>query len=262
MLRLGPKILVSVIRFRSWALHPLVPALDIRLSQRLVTTSLGQTRGSAMTIHAFTRDYTDHSSNSGFQFEFRCDHCRIGYRSTFVANKLGIASELLHFAGSLFGGSISNASAGADYVKDAFRGKAWDDAFNSAMDECRPKFRMCSQCGSWVCLEVCWNEKRNLCGSCAPDLSKEAAIAQAQEAKNQIHEKAKQTDLVSGVDLQATRLAACPSCNARLEEGGKFCPNCGKAVRAQSKCAKCGAVSSSSAHFCPECGTPREKDAA
>ena len=34
-------------------------------------------------LHAFTRNYNDLSTESGFQFEFFCDCCGNGYKSTF-----------------------------------------------------------------------------------------------------------------------------------------------------------------------------------
>jgi len=36
---------------------------------------------------AFTRNYSDHSNDTGYQFEFHCDKCGNGYRSTFRASQ-------------------------------------------------------------------------------------------------------------------------------------------------------------------------------
>ena len=135
-----------------------------------------------MTSSTFTRNYRDHSNNEGFQFEFFCDKCGSGFRSPFATNALGLASDLLKAAGSLFGGAVASAGWGADHVKDAFRGKAWDDAYAAAIAECKPHFHQCGRCGHWVCPEVCWNQGRGLCLSCAPDLQQEAAVVQAQVA--------------------------------------------------------------------------------
>ncbi len=44
---------------------------------------------------AFTRNYTDHSTNQGFQFEFHCDRCGTGYRTRFQASTLGTISNAL-----------------------------------------------------------------------------------------------------------------------------------------------------------------------
>jgi len=116
-----------------------------------------------MTSTPFTRNYRDHSNNEGFQFEFFCDKCGSGFRSSFATNALGLASDLLKAAGSLFGGAVASAGWGADHVKDAFRGKAWDDAYAAAIAECKPHFHQCGRCGHWVCPEVCWNQGRGLC---------------------------------------------------------------------------------------------------
>ena len=43
-----------------------------------------------MTAQSFTRNYSDHSNDQGFQFEFHCDKCGNGYRSTFHASTLGL----------------------------------------------------------------------------------------------------------------------------------------------------------------------------
>ena len=37
-------------------------------------------------LHAFTRNHSDHSTEAGFQFEFFCDCCGNGFKSTFVAS--------------------------------------------------------------------------------------------------------------------------------------------------------------------------------
>lgn len=207
----------------------------------------------------FTRNYTDRSNDTGFQFEFHCDKCGNGHRSTFKTNKLGMAASLLKAAGSIFGGGLHNASWGADHVKDAFRGSAWDDAYKEAIEEIKPKFHQCTRCGKWVCPEVCWNAARGLCEECAPDLGEAAAAVQAQVAVEQIGEKARQHDQTGGLDMAAPKaIAACPHCHARVAAGTKFCAECGKPVaQAATKfCAECGGKIQPGAKFCPECGKP------
>jgi hypothetical protein len=211
----------------------------------------------------FTRNHTDHSNDTGYQFEFHCDKCGNGYRSSFKANKLGVAANLLKAAGSIFGGTLGRAGYGADHVKDALRGSGWDDAFQEAIDEIRPKFHQCSRCGRWVCPEICWNESRGLCEDCAPDLQEAAAAVQAQVAVDQIGEKARQHDQTGGLDMSAPQRApggaACPACKAQLQAGAKFCPECGAkaaapAAAARAFCSECGAKLGG-AKFCSECGT-------
>lgn len=43
----------------------------------------------------FTNNYTDLSTNNGFQYEFTCNRCGSGYRTRFDAWSLGTASQAL-----------------------------------------------------------------------------------------------------------------------------------------------------------------------
>jgi len=208
----------------------------------------------------FTRNYTDRSNDTGYQFEFHCDKCGNGYRSSFQASALGVGSKIAKGLGSLFGGSkMWQAGVAADHMKDGLRGKAWDDAFEKAIQEIRPKFHQCTRCGQWVCPQVCWNEARQLCEGCAPDLAEEAAHHQAHAAAQQIGEKIRKVDLVGDIDPTGQMLAQCPSCQARIQPGTKFCATCGKPVgTAAAKtafCTSCGKQLAPGARFCGECGT-------
>lgn len=206
----------------------------------------------------FTRNYTDHSNQSGYQFEFHCDKCGNGFRSTFDTSKLGVAAGLLQAAGSLFGGQLASAGWGAQHVKDALRGPAWDEAFQKAVAELRPKFHQCTRCGKWVCPEVCWNEARQLCEACAPNLQEQAASIQAQVAVEQAWDKARRSDQTAGLDLAAEQVAACPKCKASLQPKAKFCSSCGAPAGGAAKrfCAECGGELAAGAKFCAGCGKP------
>ncbi len=211
-----------------------------------------------MTSHPFTRNYSDHSNDQGFQFEFFCDKCGNGHRSSFRTNTLGVASSLLKAVGNLVG---SNVGYSADHVKDAFRGGQWDSAYQEAMNEIRPRFHHCTRCGKWVC-GTCWNEKRALCEDCAPDTQEEAASIQAQVAVEQLRERARQTDQTQQQDMASPQQAACGHCNARLHPGARFCAACGKptvaspAAAASARfCTSCGAKMPGDARFCSGCGT-------
>lgn len=207
---------------------------------------------------AFTRNFTDHSNNSGFQFEFHCDKCGNGYRSSFKTSSLGMAASFLKAAGSLFGGDVANAGWGADHVKDAFRGGDWDAAFKEANDEVRGKFHLCQRCGRWVCPTACWNPQRSLCKECAPDLQVEAASIQSHVAVEQMWEKARAGDQTQGANFQSTQMGACPRCNNRLEPNARFCVGCGLNLQAQAKpfCAQCGNQITPGSRFCAGCGAP------
>ncbi len=207
-------------------------------------------------IIQFVKNYEDLSTDRGYQFKFYCDHCGNGYMSSFDPSMLGMASGILNAAGSIFGGIFGRAGDSAYHVQQAIGGKAHDDALQKAVAEIKHKFKQCSRCGRWVCPEVCWNEKRNLCEGCAPDLAEEIASAQANAAVEQVREKARSTNYVKDVDMEVEATANCASCGARLG-AAKFCPECGQPVNAKAQCKKCGAELSASSKFCPECGEPR-----
>ncbi|MFZ5890639.1 MAG: double zinc ribbon domain-containing protein [Myxococcota bacterium] len=220
-----------------------------------------------MTSQAFTRNHRDHSNDTGFQFEFFCDKCGNGHRSSFKHNAVGVAASVIKAAGALFGGAAYRAGWGADHVKDALRGPAWDAAFKEAIEECRPRFRQCTQCGKWVCPEVCWNNERGLCENCAPDLREHAPMIQAQVAVEQAWQQAREGDQLRGADLNAKPLSvaaahACTQCRSQLAEGARFCANCGTAVvlaaapaaQAPKFCSNCGGKLEANARFCAGCG--------
>jgi hypothetical protein len=46
----------------------------------------------------FTRNYSDHSTYRGFQFEFFCDRCGTGYRTRFTPFAAGSVSSALDTA--------------------------------------------------------------------------------------------------------------------------------------------------------------------
>jgi Double zinc ribbon len=209
---------------------------------------------------AFTRNYTDHSNDTGYQFEFKCDKCGNGYRSTFHASKLGVGSKIAKGLGSLFGGGgggLWAAGQAGEFMKDGLRGQANDKAFQDAIEEIRPKFRQCTRCGIWVCPDVCWNHQRQLCEGCAPDLAEEAAAQQAQIAAQQIGEKLRKVDHVASFDPTAEMVSSCPSCRSQLQPGAKFCAGCGKPVGsgvAKVFCTGCGGPLAPGARFCAGCG--------
>ena len=103
-----------------------------------------------MALISFTRNYSDRSNDTGFQFEFYCDKCHSGHMSRFQPSAIGIGAKLLRAAGWVFGNYWSWGYAG-DSVKDVFRGRAWDKAYETAVGEAKQHFRSCTRCGHWVC---------------------------------------------------------------------------------------------------------------
>lgn len=203
----------------------------------------------------FTDNYSDLSTNRGFQFRFCCRKCGNGYMSTFQSNALGTAASAVQAASALFGGLLGRASQSADALQNVLAGPQKDAALRKAVEEISPLFKQCSRCGSWVCEPMCWNKSTGLCESCAPDMDEEIAAAQAQAAKAQILEKTRSVDYLGQRDLAQRAAVNCPKCGARTQ-GGKFCPDCGNVLASKKTCTACGAQADGSPKFCPECGKP------
>ena len=210
---------------------------------------------------AFTRNYHDHSNDTGYQFEFFCDKCGNGHRSSFQGSALGMGAKLAKGLGSLFGGgNLWAAGQAGEYMKDGLRGPAWDSAFKTAIEEIKPKFHQCARCGHWTCPEVCWNGARGQCTACAPDLAREASAMQANIQVEQLGQKMRQVDQVAGIDPSAQFVGSCPSCHAAVQPGAKFCASCGKPTSqsaAKAFCSGCGAQLAPGAKFCGGCGQPQ-----
>lgn len=208
----------------------------------------------------FVRNYSDISTDNGFQFEFFCDHCGTGFRTRFQPSVTGTISGALDTASSLFGGIFGQAANLGERVRSATWQQARDNALAVAIEELKPNFIMCPHCTTWVCRKNCWNEKRGLCKSCAPDLGVEMSAAQAQKTVQTIWENAdvsnddkKMLEKGYGETIQAT----CPKCEAPLAANAKFCPSCGAKLGTAGAafCTSCGAKLQPGAKFCAECGT-------
>jgi hypothetical protein len=203
----------------------------------------------------FTNNYTDLSSNRGYQFKFMCQKCGSGYMSTFKANSLGTAASAAGAVSSMLGGIFGRAAQSAQQLQQMVAGPQHDAALKAAVEEIRPKFHQCTRCGQWVCGPVCWNAKAGLCETCAPDMDEEIAAAQAAAARDQVMEKAKGVDFVGARDLSRVTAVNCQKCGAKVQ-GAKFCPECGTATAVKKTCGGCGTTVDGSPKFCPECGKP------
>src|SRR5512140_2028098 len=202
----------------------------------------------------FTGNYQDLSTDKGYQFKFFCEKCGNGYMSTFRTSTIGVAASAVKVAGSLFGGFLGRAANSAYEVQRAIGGPAHDAALKEAVAEIKPLFKQCTRCGKWICEPVCFNKKAGLCESCAPDMDEELASAQAEAAKEQVHEKARSVDWTKSRDVATVSAVACPACGAKAQ-GGKFCGECGASLSPKKKCPKCGTEAEGSPKFCPECGS-------
>ncbi len=223
----------------------------------------------------FVNNYEDLSTDKGFQFKFHCDKCGNGFMSRFQTSGLGMASSLLNAASNLLG--WGHAAGNSAYeIQRAVGGKAHDSALQAAVEEGKQHFHQCSRCGKWVCPEVCWNAAANQCEECAPDYEEQLAAAHAQAKadamRQQLYEKAQQTDYVSGIDMsvgnhvaaphavkpaEAAAGNACTNCGHAVG-AAKFCPECGTPAKAAAKpsCRDCGFTPEAPTRFCPECGSP------
>lgn len=206
----------------------------------------------------FTRNYTDQSTNQGFQFEFHCDRCGTGYRTRFQPSALGTVSSALDAAGGLLGGIFGRAADLGEKARSATWEKAHDEAFIKATEELKGDFMQCPRCNSWVCKKNCWNTNKGLCKHCAPDLGVEMAAAQASRTREEIwaHSKVAEEDrnMLKEESWRAGVRATCPNCNAPLAANTKFCPECGAKISGEAHCTQCGAKLAPGAKFCAECG--------
>lgn len=227
-----------------------------------------------MSLIQFVSNYDDLSTDRGYQFKFYCDKCHNGFMTRFQPSVTGTAGSLLRAAGNIFGGWASSAGNAAYDIQRSVGGPAHDNALQEAVREGKEHFHQCTRCGQWVCPEVCWNAKANLCEGCAPDYQEEMAAAhanaKAEATREQLYEKARGTDYVSGVDMKVdsyvsaptppasqTQQAApafCGSCGASVGRA-KFCPECGVPTKPPKlKCGGCGNEPEGTPKFCPECG--------
>lgn len=200
----------------------------------------------------FTNNYSDRSTNTGYQFEFYCDGCGTGLMSPFRASKIGIAGSLLSSASSFLGG-FGNAT---DNAQDMLRGRERDEALKAAVTEMKQHFKLCGRCGKWVCPAACWNDTRNMCEKCAPDLQEEMVAAQNTVTAEHMWRQARQGDMAKNIDMmqpdgKPVDAATC-ACGAKVT--GKFCGECGAEVKRRLTCPNCDADNSGTAKFCGNCG--------
>ncbi len=203
----------------------------------------------------FVKNYQDHSTDMGYQFEFFCDRCGNGFMSQFHPNKLGAVGEVARGLGNVFGGFLGRAAGASDNVDRLMRGKAHDDALAQATSEIKPLFNQCQRCGTWVCKNVCFNNEVGMCANCAPKKEGEIEAAKSAAFVQQVQQKAYETDFVADVNLNQQRVVTCPRCGSGTG-GAKFCPSCGlNLVPAQETfCTACGNKTTPGMKFCGSCG--------
>lgn len=217
-------------------------------------------------MEAFTRNYYDHSSEAGFQFEFYCDHCGNGFKSTFkeastynVRKKGDALSRGAGLLGGLLGGVAGDVGHVVEHGLGGISGNIdtgspqWhrehEIAFNEAQAEAEKHFRKCPGCSAWVCSD-CWNANEGLCTQCAPREAAYVAQARNQAMRNNIDEAVENATVWHGkLDYQTT---TCPNCGKPAGDGA-FCNHCGSPL-SQSKCPQCGKAVAPGSAFCNHCG--------
>ncbi len=205
----------------------------------------------------FANNYRDLSTDQGFQYEFVCDRCGSGYRTTFKPSLTGKISTALDTASNLFGGILGRAANLGERVHSATWEHAHDESFTEAVSEIKPYFIQCPRCNTWVCREKCWNTKKGLCKECAPDLGVEMAAAQASRSVEEVWAHAAMAEedkKLTTEDWREGITATCPNCEKPLATNAKFCPECGFSLKPKDKCPGCGAKLLPGAKFCAECG--------
>ncbi len=206
----------------------------------------------------FSRNYTDLSTEQGFQFEFHCNRCGNGIRTQFEQSMTSAVSGVLDVAGDLLGGIFGKAADLGGKVKSAAYERGHDSAFTKAAKETRDEFSQCPRCSTWVCKKNCWNGKRNLCKECAPILSTEMSAAQATKSKEEAWAHACMADEDRKLERKSwsdVAQSACPDCKAELKPGAKFCAECGAKIVKEAACPSCGKKLPARAKFCPAGGT-------
>lgn len=203
----------------------------------------------------FTQNYQDLSTDKGYQFKFMCDRCGNGYMSTFQYNVTGMAGDVLRAASNFLGDMFHKAADSAYDIQRAVGGPAHDKALHAAVEEISPLFIQCQRCGKWVCTQVCFNSQRGECVICTPKMDQEINAIESEATIIQLRNEAiYNTDMKGGVELHsAATVVHCPSCQAVVEGGQKFCGECG-APMSKPKCPQCGVEAPPGKKFCAECG--------
>lgn len=198
---------------------------------------------------AFTKQWRDRSTTTGFQFEFFCDRglgrwfpswlydywdegCRYSYVTAFQVNAVGMASKVVEAANWFvkWGDNFKPEEALNNLNKGT-----WEYAHSNAVQEAKRHFRKCPNCSKWVCVQACWVDQHKLCKSCAP------------------------TNSMGSIPMPAApdekRAVLCAFCG-EPSDGGKFCATCGKPALEKVFCGNCGGTieKDKGYKFCPHCG--------
>lgn len=231
-------------------------ATGVSASVRGITSVVSRESLRVSEVVPFTDNIRDLSNRDGFQFEFRCERCGNGYRSAFQRDVVQTGQTIARGVGRLLGGSLGNLGYAAESLLDRSTNSSGKDrAMRQAVAEIAPRFQQCRGCGSWVCVDVCWNGEVGQCARCSPVVTEELAQLQAEARRRQLRERLDTVDMVGGLPLAQQAQPRCHGCGAQ-STGGKFCAECGSPLALTKACRECTAENASSARFCAECGSP------
>jgi len=93
------------------------------------------------------------------------------------------------------------------------------------------------------------------CLRCSPSVAEELSRAQADAQRQQIWDRAKETNWTGDLDLATRAKLNCSSCGSKVD-GGRFCSSCGAALAMVATRGGCGSTANKpGAVFCSDCGT-------
>ena len=145
----------------------------------------------------------------------------------------------------------------AEFMRGTVRGSTRDKALAKAVEEMQPYFHQCNRCGQWVCGQVCWNDERGLCVTCAPKLSQEIAGMQAAAQIDQLNQKIQSQDWTQDINYRDQGTGMCPSCGQDSGGGSSARVAARRSPprnRRRNSALNCG-TALNGAKFCGECGT-------
>ena len=203
----------------------------------------------------FTSNYTDLSSQRGFQFKFFCEQVRQRVH-------VHVQGQPARHSGGR--GECRRIPAG----RDLRPGRA--DRRRAAVDDGRPPARRRARCGrqgDQPALQAV-HPLRQM-GVRAGLLEQEDGTVRDLRAGPERGDRRGAGDRGQGPGAREGARGGlhrpagpgpgrgCPLPQLRGQDaGGKFCPECGTPISPKRKCASCGAEASGTPKFCPECGKP------